>query len=263
MAFFVDMRKLLALSFLLVSCASTPPATQCNSGAPLLNASLWVQSAAEYKASAAQTYNTATRMLDAALANGPGRAAVIFDIDETVLDNSEFESRMIRQGIAYDGKQWTTWVSESRAIGVPGAAEFAKYAMSRGVTPFYITNRLTEEEPGTRRNLEALGFPLTTEDNVLTRNERPEWKAGDKTARREYVASRYRVVMLVGDDLNDFVNAYEANAEQREAIVRNNASKWGTEWLIVPNPMYGSWERTITGGGPECPALKKKMDALR
>ena len=202
-------------------------------------------------------------MLDAALANNSGPAAVILDLDETAIDNTEFEGRMVRRGITYDQTAWLEWVNQSQAKAMPGVTEFLTYAHSRGVTPFFITNRKAEEEAGTRRNLERLGFPLPSDDNVLTRGERKEWESSDKAPRREWVASRYKVLLVLGDDLNDFADAHDKTIEQRNAIVAENADRWGSSWLIVPNPMYGSWERAITGSGSECEKLQKKIDALR
>ena len=267
MAFFITMRNALIL-ILLTGCASstpTPPAAEgCNSGMALLNASLWVQSSAEFKAAARQTYNMAARELDAALAGTTGPSAVILDLDETVLDNSAFETRMIREGKSYNADEWRTWVSEATAKEIPGAKEFLLHARDRGVAIFYITNRKADEEADTRRNLELLGLPISsTEDNVLTRGDKPEWPSNDKSPRREWVASRYRVLMMIGDDLNDFVSANDKSMAERNAIVASNAGKWGSTWFVVPNPMYGSWEKTITGTTAECAALQKKLGALR
>lgn len=261
------MRKTALLVLLLAACATKPQATapQCNPGLALVNAAAWIESAAEYRASALQTYAMARKALDAALASPDDKPpAIILDLDETAILNMEFEARMVQQGKTYDPAAWTKWVSESAATAVPGAGEFLAYAHSRGVTPFYITNRKAVEEPGTRRNLEKLGFPLDpTEDTVLVQGERPEWTSGDKTPRRQYVASRYRVILLLGDDLNDFIPAQGKSAVQRMDLIRDNADKWGKSWFILPNPMYGSWERTTAGKGTECEQLQNKIEALK
>ena len=279
---------LLALMLFTAACTTTPvpvsspPVSSipvpppCNPGLPLLNASVWVQSAAEYRANSIQTYAAARRMLDAALADpswnveegtsDPSQPpAIILDADETAIDNGAFEARVIRQGKTYDAETWTQWVNESAAEAVPGAAEFLAYAKSRGVTPFFITNRDKEEEPGTRRNLEKLGYPLDPNvDTVLLRGEREEWKASDKAPRRAHVAASYRVLLLFGDDLNDFANARDKTVAERDAIIDRTAAMWGTRWFMLANPMYGSWERAITGGtGTPCEQLQKKLDALR
>ena len=270
---------LFALAVLTGCATATTPtpasAPQCAPADALINSVLWVTSAAEYRANALQTYAAATRQLDAALADrsfvgaeeetneDPSQPpAVILDLDETALDNRAYEARAIRAGVTYDKPMWVKWVGESGADAVPGAKEFLAYAQSRGVTPFYITNRDQDPEgPGTRRNLELLGFPLTA-DNLLMRGTRPEWKS-DKSSRRAHVASSYRVLMLIGDDLNDFTNARDKSQAEREAIIARTKDWWGTRWFILPNPMYGSWERAVTGDqGTPCEQLRKKMEAL-
>lgn len=275
---------MLALTLFAFACATTAPAPPpaaaatpppCNPGMALLNATVWVQSGAEYRANAIQTYATARRMLDAALADpawhtedgtsDPSQPpAVILDADETVIDNTAYEARVIKLGKTFDDDTWKQWGEEAAAEAVPGAAEFLAYAKSRGVTPFFITNRDFDEEPGTRRNLEKLGYPVSTDpDNILTRGEKPEWKS-DKTSRRAHVAASYRVLLLFGDDLNDFANARDKSAAERDAIIDRTLALWGTRWFMLANPIYGSWERSITGGtGTPCEQLQKKIDALQ
>lgn len=274
---------MLVLTLFAFACATTAPAPApaaatpppCNPGLPLLNATVWMQSSAEYRANAMQTYVAARRMLDAALADptwnveeetsDPSQPpAIILDADETAVDNAAFEARMIRQGKTYDAESWKQWVNESAAQAVPGAAEFLAYAKSRGVTPFFITNRDKEEEPGTRRNLEKLGYPLDPNlDTVLLRGEKEEWKS-DKGSRRAHVAASYRVLLLFGDDLNDFANARDKSVAERDAIIDANAALWGTRWFMLANPVYGSWDRAITGGtGTPCEQVQKKIDALQ
>lgn len=278
------MKHTLLALLVLTGCATAPAAqnaataTQpCNPATALVNSVLWTQSAAEYRASALQTYAAARRQLDVALADrswvgaeeetneDPSQPpAVILDLDETAIDNSAYETRVLRIGKTYDDAMWDQWVGESAAAAVPGAKEFLEYAKSRGVTPFYVTNRdETPEGPGTRRNLERLGFPMTA-DSVLLRGTRPEWKS-DKSGRRAHVASTHRVLLLIGDDLNDFVNARDKSQAERDAIIARTANWWGTRWFILPNPMYGSWERAAIGAGEfgPCEQLQKKLDALR
>jgi 5'-nucleotidase (lipoprotein e(P4) family) len=255
--------------------ASQPP---CTPGHTIVNAVLWVQSSAEYRAAAMQTYANARRALDAALADpnwvgaqeekneDPAQPpAIILDADETTLDNSAVEVRFIREGKTYDSKLWEHWVNEAAAEAVPGAKEFLDYAKSKGVTPFYITNRdHPQETEGTRRNLQNLGFPLDANiDTLLLRGMQTDWKS-DKSSRRAYVASKYRVLLLLGDDLNDFVNARDKSHAERDAIIDETASWWGTRWFMIPNPMYGSWERPFTSGVTDpCAQMQRKIDALK
>lgn len=259
------MKNYFLVTLLLAGCATKPAASPpCNPGLALVNAALWAQSSAEYRASTMQTYANARKALDAALATGGDKPpAIVLDLDETAIQNSAFEALMIKQGKTYDADAWSRWVSESAATAIPGAAEFLAYARSRGVTPFYITNRKADEEPATRRNLEKLGYPLDpNEDTLLTKGERQEWSTSDKSARRDYVASRYRVLLVFGDDLNDFINAQGKTSEERLDLFRTNASNWGTKWFILPNATYGTWETTLAGSGSACEQLQRKVEAL-
>jgi len=253
--------------------AVTPP---CNPGIAIVSSTVWVQKAAEYRAVALATFAGARRSLDAALADPSWNAeegtsdpsqppAIIVDSDDTVFDNTPYETRVLRQGKTWDDAMWDAWVAEASTDAVPGAAEFLAYAKSRGVTVFYVTNRDADEEAGTRLRIERLGFPLDSNvDTVLVRGEREEWKTSDKGPRRAHVAASYRVLLLAGDDLNDFANARDKSVAERYEIVRAKESWWGTKWFMVPNPMYGSWERALTGGtGTPCEQLQKKIDALR
>jgi acid phosphatase len=271
------MKRVLLLAFALASlaCAQMTPtpapapvaAPPCDPGISILNASLWVQTAAEYRAAAMQTFANARRGLDAALAenaNATQPPAIVLDLDETVLDNTAFEARSIRAHKTYDAKLWKEWTKEGAARAVPGASEFLTYAKSRGVTPFYITNRDIDEEPGTKRNLETLGYPLDPNTDTLLMQGENGWTTSDKSPRRAHVATTHRVLLLLGDDLNDFAAASGKSIAERTAIVDDARDRWGATWFILPNPMYGSWERAVIGsGGTPCEQMQRKIDALR
>lgn len=244
----------------------------------LINAVAWMQHAAEYEAVTVQAYNTASRLLPIALEDtswtalpdqkdsGRLQPAVIVDVDETVLDNSPFQARLVANDTVFVRPLWNAWVEERAAAPVPGALDFLTRAAAAGVTVFYVTNRSHELDDATTENLREAGFPVSGDrDVVLTRGERPEW-TGDKSLRREFVAEDYRVIMLVGDDLNDFVAADDGSAEERAEMVRQHGSYWGERWVILPNPSYGSWERVITrsaGAYTRFDQVQAKRKALR
>ena len=216
---------------------------------PLLNPTLWMQSSAEYRAAATQTYAVARQLLDDALREpSPLPRAVVLDLDETVLDNSRFAARMIAAGKPFSfGSDWSAWVAESASGAIPGAKEFLVYAKSRGVTPIYITNRTTDMEAATRTNLQKLGIPV----DAATLLMRAPGGTTDKTARRNDVAARYEVVLLLGDDVNDFT--------PRATLTED--APWGTRWLMLPNAIYGSWlngapcaDANVPSAAPEHPA---------
>ena len=263
-----------ALFLLLTACVTTTTTTtpSINAGHTILNATLYVQSSAEYRAAAIGTFAAATRALDEALADrsrvgateetneDPSQPpAIVVDVDETVLDNTGFEARVIRAGKTYDAEMWKAWTTEGVATAIPGAAEFLAHAKSRGVTVFYVTNRDEDERTGTFRNLQNVGFPVTPETLLLRQNN-----VSDKSPRRKQVADRYRLLLLVGDDLNDFTNARSASWQQREDIIQTMRSWWGTRWFMLPNPMYGSWENAAIGaGGTPEERIQRKIQVLK
>jgi len=132
---------------------------------------------------------------------------------------------------------------------------------------FYVTNRRRVVEEATRRNLEALGFPLDPEsDTIYTRAERPEWEDSDKAPRRREVASRYRILLLIGDNLGDFLSGVRVSAEERAALSEKHSTFWGTRWIVLPNPQYGSWEGALFGQDYSLPAEERqrlKVEALK
>jgi len=278
-------RRLLLLAALMVasSCAargqapSTSPAGTTAGATPHenLNAVIWMQTALEYEATVVQAYQLARFQLDAALADPAWTAAieqtgdvsklppaVIVDVDETVLDNSYYQARMVRDNTAYAAATWDPWVHEARATAIPGAREFTQYAAQKGVMVFYVTNRTANLEAATRQNLDAEKFPLANQvDTVLTRGERPEWSASAKGPRRAHVARDFRIVLMVGDDLGDFAVDASGTPQERRARAEPYADWWGRRWIMLPNPTYGSWERAIVGNAQDHLAARRK--ALR
>jgi acid phosphatase len=240
---------------------------------------LWTQTSVEYRATALQSYRIAKEMLDQALDDPTWTAAleqtgdfadlppaVILDVDETVLDNSFYEARLIEQGLEYASDTWNEWCNEAAAIPVPGALEFTRYADYKGVTVFYVTNRRHVVEEATKRNLQELGFPLDSEtDTLQTRGEKPEW-GSDKQTRRKEIGSRYRILLLIGDNFGDFVSGAEAPIQVRNTLAERYSDYWGTRWIVLPNPQYGSWEDALIEyefGLSREEKLRRKLDALR
>ena len=246
----------LVITLSMYGCATT------SSGHDSLDALAWTQTSMEYKANTRQTYSAAQVMLDRALADTSWTAApedqtgdfagkppaIILDVDETVLDNSPYQARLLRDGGSYDLESWTAWCNERKALPIPGAVEFTTYAASKGVKVFFVTNRMHDVEPATRDNLEKHGFPLDASmDTLFTKAEKPEWAPSDKKPRREAIAQDYRIIMLFGDNLGDFVSKYKIPQADRDAVYSTYEGYWGERWFMLPNTLYGSWESSLYG----------------
>jgi len=250
-----------AVLFLLSGCA----AQQNN----LWYSTLWVQSAAEYKANCLQTYNMAAQNIDPAIHDKGWTAAVeqrgdfsslppavVMDIDETVLGNSPYQAQLIIDGTGFDPRTWDEWISLKRAPAVPGAVSFINYLKGKNVAVFFITNRECAPRAGndcpcpqeqeTIDNLAGVGIDGVKPEHVLMQNEQPGW-GSEKKSRREAITAGYRVLMLVGDDLGDFLPDVKKNITplQRDALVSQYESCWGRTWYMLSNPTYGSWLRVL------------------
>jgi 5'-nucleotidase (lipoprotein e(P4) family) len=223
-----------------------------------LNGVLWMQTAAEYWALTSATYRNAQTTLEeslrdtswtASLEQGSGYesrpGAVILDLDETVLDNSPLQAQLVLERTLYLPAIWDAWVSKMAAGLVPGSKDFIAFAESRGIRTFYVTNRTLAEQERTLTNLAALGI-AASDATVLCVGENG-WTS-DKTARRAEIAKTHRVLLLIGDDMSDFVSTANLSPSQRTALAMSHASRWGRGWVLLPNPLYGSWERALYPG---------------
>ena len=268
------MRKLfsfcLPAALLLAGCAHVDTATAPTADAPAvaaavpaddnLNAVLWMQRSAEYRAVGETIYRAAAGRLDAALADAgrdalvPGERdhpaaglppAVILDVDETVLDNSPFQARLVRSGGEYDEVAWDAWVSEQKARAVPGVVEFAKAATARGITLLYLSNRAEHLQAATLANLRAVGMPVADDSVFLglgTVVDGCEQHGSEKDCRRRLAGRRYRVLMQFGDQLGDFAKIEANTPAGRAALFESHRGWFGERWWMLPNPSYGSWE---------------------
>lgn len=262
-------RRAAALPALVLLLALTGPALAQRAPAAVENderlaATLWVQRSVEFEQIARQAYQLAALRLPAAL-DTPGSAAleqvdggagkppaVIFDVDETVLDNSPYEARMIHAGRpGFDRDLWDAWVSERGAKAVPGAVDFVAALRAAGVTPIFVTNRDCRPRPpggdpcpqhaDTLANLAAAGFGDLPPGDLMLKDGRPDW-TGDKATRRAKAASRYRIVMEVGDQFSDLLSVSRKDGtDRRAALAADHEAMFALRWVVIPNPMYGAW----------------------
>ena len=260
--------------------ASAAPAADDN-----LNAVLWVQRSAGYRANSISLFRAAADHLDAALAEpnwdalvpaerelaAPAKGlkpAVIMDIDETVLDNSPYQARLVATGQEYDEATWAEWVAEKKARPVPGVLEFAKAAQAKGVTLLYLSNRAQHLQDATLANLRAAGLPVKDDSVFLglgTHVEGCEQNGSEKLCRRRLAGREYRVLMQFGDQLGDFVEIVANTPEARAGLLEEYGDWFGERWWMLANPTYGSWEPALFNNAwsePRAERRRMKREAL-
>ncbi|AQW21116.1 5'-nucleotidase, lipoprotein e(P4) family [Lentilactobacillus curieae] len=205
----------------------------------------WYQTSSEAKALYYQGYQTATNNLKQALTkHSDKKLAVVLDIDETVLDNSPTEGTQIIQHVGYP-TGWHDWVLSAQAKAVPGAREFLNYADHNGVDIYYVSDRDANTElSATEENLRNQGLPQANPDHIILKTP----SMTSKQTRRDEIEKTHNVVMYVGDNLTDFNDPSESTVDGRNADVEQNKDKFGTQYIILPNPMYGGWESALYAG---------------
>ena len=99
-------------------------------------------------------YNVATDRLKEILQTPSDKPySIVLDLDETVLDNSPYQVQNVKDGTAFNPKDWDVWVKKA-AKAVPGAKDFLQYADQNGVQIYYISDRTTSQVDDTIKNLE-------------------------------------------------------------------------------------------------------------
>ena len=247
------MRRLVLILPLMVSCGGpavwSPTPLPATSASAAQSASAnrvhpeihWARNSAEHRAIYLQTYRFASDQIRS-LAKGKtaGRWAVILDADETVLDNSIYQKRRGDLDSAYSDASWNAWVAERAAPPLPGAVDFTRTVRELGGKVVIVTNRDETVCSATRQNLTAAGV---TADLVLCKPAGPSDKNPRFRAVQEGTASlgvpALQVLMWVGDNILDFPAASQALRDSAQTAL----NEFGRRYILLPNPMYGSWER--------------------
>lgn len=245
---------------LMASCSTHTNSTSEVSGKPnpreyQIAAYLWQQTSGEYRALTYQAYNIAKEKIERDLEDKHNKKrAVIFDVDETVLDNSFGGAMEIKEGLSWKESHFADWVKLKQAVAIPGALDFVKFLQEKNVEIFYVTNRQMNMLEDTYENLVAQGFPVKKE-NIMP------MKSGEHTKepRRQEILKKHYVVLYVGDNLSDFPGGYEkTSVEARNALTDKLKADFGQKFIILPNPLYGDWERALPSNKTRIENLKIK-----
>jgi 5'-nucleotidase (lipoprotein e(P4) family) len=253
-----------ALALLLPGVAAAQDNTPAATPVPAddnLNATLWMQDSVEYQATTLAAFALAKRRLIQAMGDPWWTAvpdvqkgnysklppAIILDVDETVLDNSAYQAWNITSGKPFSNDTWKPFVEAKISKAIPGAVAFTRYANARGIKIFYVTNRTEDMEAATRENMQKLNFPMGGNvDTFLLAGEQDGW-GSKKGSRRAYIAKNYRVLLLLGDNFGDFVDTYKGTEAERQKVFDDSAAHWTKDWIMLPNPSYGSFEAVPYG----------------
>lgn len=234
----------------------------------------WIQNSGEYRALAYQAFNIGQMEFDRAMEYDVLNPAVIVDLDETLLDNTPYQAALIGTEESFNSETWNQWILAEETRVVPGGVEFVNNIQKHGGKVFFVSNRgqsqVNDEkendlEIATMNNMLKLGFNDVSEETLLLKGEFAKNINGkldtSKKWRMEAIANgevdgiKYSIVMLVGDNLNDFSEIDKYNNQIRQAFVDQTKEQYGIvkikengiepAYISLPNPMYGYWENGL------------------
>ena len=243
------MKKILfAFVLLSASCTTSRTTTVTNLNSPntvidgKIFATAYQQRSAEYRALCYQAFNIARFRIDQFnMQSSSLPKAIMTDIDETVLNNSPYEAHQLLKGKDYEDASWVEWTSKGIADTLPGAINFLQYAASLGIEIFYVTNRGEKERSGTLNNLKKFNFPNADNEHLLLKGN-----VSSKEERKKTIAQTHEIVMLMGDNMNDFSFLFEKKSPaDRTKVADNFATDFGNRFIVLPNPVYGDWESSL------------------
>ncbi len=248
--------KSLILIFLVfvLGCSTQSPQNKFELPTPQyskLHSYLWFQTSGEYRALSYQAYNFATRLLAEDLTNKHNKKrAVVFDIDETVFDNSFSGAYELKNKLDWSKESFNSWVKKQNADLVPGAKEFIEFAQKNRVEVIFISNRMVDQIDDTFENFKKLNLNVKKENFYF---QSTDWS---KENRRVEVEKKYEVVLYFGDNLHDFNKLWDkVPSDQRKKLVDENYKEFGKRYIILPNPLYGDWEKYL-------PKVENRLDLL-
>ncbi|MBK9097024.1 MAG: hypothetical protein IPM14_02665 [bacterium] len=138
--------------------------------------------------------------------NFKNNSVVIFDVDETALDNYGLAKEM---GFGYVYEMNKKWNAELKAPAIPQVKELYDFLLSKGAKIIFLTGRNYYEYDVTYKNLVKEGY--TVFDTLITQiGDETKMKALDfKSSKRIWLTEQgYDIVGTVGDQWTDLEGEY-------------------------------------------------------
>lgn len=220
----------------LVACATPLP----DQSAELSPGVAWVADGTGWAEEAQDVYGEATAHIEeVAATRAPGTWAVALDIDETVLNNIEYQIRIQRAGETYSEESWQAWTQEKAATLVPGAKPFIERVNALGGHVALVTNRADTTQLWTEENLAAVGLERPEDFRILMTKATPEG-VSNKTPRYDIIPAMLAaqgypgvdVVAYVGDNTGDKPDTLG----EAEFFCINQGGMYGEPCATVPGP---------------------------
>lgn len=251
---YLNKRIILILSCITtINIANAEPTSNCDIAkpidSPLYLATKWYRSSAEMQAAYIQTFKLAEQKVLAKHKTANKNWGVVLDIDETVLDNSEYEKRILLKTTTFSENDLYSFMEQSISTATPGSVDFTCNIQKHGGKIILVTNRNgAYDDKIVQTTLENLKATHICFDNVLFANGKqddnktPRFEAVAKGNYHNIIASNstlpaLQILAYLGDNIQDFPNSKQTDYSKLDS----EYSKFGETYFILPNPMYGSW----------------------
>ena len=133
-------------------------------------------------------------------------SVIIFDVDETVLNNYGLAELM---GFGYVYEMNKKWNKELKAPAIPQVKELYDFLIEKGAGIVFLTGRNIPEYEATYKNLKQEGYEVF--DTLITQRKHEyelsalEFKS---SKRKEITEKGYEIIGTVGDQWNDLNGEY-------------------------------------------------------
>ena len=174
------------------------------------------------------------------------KCGVILDIDETLLNNSQYGYENDLHCTSFNKESWNKFVNSKVSVALAGASDITHYIHKIGCIVNLVSGRTVETQIATEDNLRREGIyfdqVLLSETKPDGSNKNPRFLAvmnGDTPSK---IKIKQTIIAYYGDNVaTDFPNSSQ-EAYLKSDINKNNYNKFGTIYFVLPNPTYGSWE---------------------
>jgi predicted secreted acid phosphatase len=133
-------------------------------------------------------------------------SVVIFDVDETTLDNF---NQIKKYDFGFDMNAWEDWILSAAAPPVVQVRDFYKMVRQKGVRTVFLTGRSQRHFAATTKNLKDAGYEGY--DTLIVRSiEDEKVPAGlyKLKKRQELTKAGYTIIMNLGDLESDMYGGY-------------------------------------------------------
>lgn len=172
----------------------------------------------------------------------PKQWGVILDIDETLLNNSEWD---YQHSINHTAQTWDEFAALAKSTALPGAVEFTNHIHQMGGYVNLVSNRNIDLMDATKQNLRDQHIYF---DQILLDATKQGTSFVDKNSRFGAIIKGKTpsqlppqvIVAWLGDNIQDF-----PHLEQSELAKNSNHAAYhlfGKTYFAFPNPLYGSWQ---------------------